>query len=315
LRFPRHAGLRRFQAQADNHAPANPIDPARCGGADLAWEDMPYSMYHADWLRRGLYGELWLERIYATNIDCSLDHVRRRLYDGAVAGAQPRFALRDARARDASGESAKAVKTTSRTSRCSGGGATIGRIPPLPSRPVQVVGRSLGAVNRAGDPLAFATVSLLCCLDGLVLVFACAHASTIAALVRAVRCSEPRQHCGTHGAATGVPIQSTLIRASCMQPRGFYDTAGADLVHASIRVHFRCPVGALIDYAGMPKSPYHSPTTGRVTAAYFGRPPNSSAARCERNQRNIIDRGRGRNKRCVQVTRFPARANQNRSRP
>jgi hypothetical protein len=28
---------------------------------------------------------------------------------------------------------------------------------------------------------------------------------------------------------------------------------------------FDCPVGALIDYAGTPKSPYHSPTMGRVT--------------------------------------------------
>jgi hypothetical protein len=57
-------------------------------------------------------------------------------------------------------------------------------------------------------------VGLLCCLDGLALevVFACAHASTIAVLVRAIRCSEPRRHCGAH--ATGVPIQSTLIKKS-----------------------------------------------------------------------------------------------------
>src|SRR5262249_14682840 len=95
-----HAELERFQVEADNHAAVDPIDPACCRGADLAWEDMPYSLHDADWLRRRLYGELQLERIYATNIDRSRDHVQRRLYDGGVAGAQPQFAVRDAGARD-----------------------------------------------------------------------------------------------------------------------------------------------------------------------------------------------------------------------
>jgi hypothetical protein len=60
----------------------------------------------------------------------------------------------------------------------------------------------------------------LCCPDGLVLevVFARAHASKIAVLVRAIRCSAPRQHCHAHGAATGVPIQSTLIKKSFLYP-------------------------------------------------------------------------------------------------
>jgi hypothetical protein len=61
------------------------------------------------------------------------------------------------------------------------------------------------------------------------------------------------------------PIHINKKELLCIQPRAFYDTAGADRVPACILVHCRCPVGALIDYAGTPKSPYHSPTMGRVT--------------------------------------------------
>src|SRR5215475_13569586 len=98
---------------------------------------MPYSLHDADWLLRGLYGELWLERVYTANIDRSREHVRRRLHDGVVAGAQSRFALRDARARDASGQSEKAINATSGTSRCGRGGTTIGciSVQPLGRRP------------------------------------------------------------------------------------------------------------------------------------------------------------------------------------
>jgi hypothetical protein len=66
------------------------------GGANLAWANLPYALHNADWRGRRLYGELRLGWIYATNIDDSLNHVRRRLHDGTVTGAQPRFALRDA---------------------------------------------------------------------------------------------------------------------------------------------------------------------------------------------------------------------------
>jgi hypothetical protein len=262
VQFRRHAELQRFQAEADNHAAVDSIDPTRRGGAHLSWEDMPYSLHHADWLLAGLYGEFWLERIYATNIDRSLDYVRRRLYDGAVAGPQPRFAVPDAGTRDASGKSAKAVKTASRTSRCSRGRATIALHPGAGKRPssirylelvatvASVRGRRSGApayLKRAGDPLALSARDLLGCLDARVLEGRLHASSKIAVLVDVIRGSEACQRWYAHGASTGAAIQSTLIEKELLVSgrKAFYDTADADRLHTSIRAHFRCPAGGL----------------------------------------------------------------------
>jgi hypothetical protein len=171
----------------------------------------------------------------------------------------------------------------------------------------QVVGRPLGVAKRGGDPSSLESRALPCRLDGLILevVFVC--------------CA--REHNRGVGRRHSVQRAAPALRRSRDWRPDLIHTNKKELLVCSrglfmtrqVPISYPLPFACIFDarskpLSTMPKSPYHYATDG---SDHRGSPPNSSAARCGRNQRNIIDHGRGRNN----LTRFPARADQDRPRP
>jgi hypothetical protein len=136
---------------------------------------------------------------------------------------------------------------------------------------------------------------LLCCLDGLALevIFACAHASTIAVLVRAIRCSEPRRHCSRDRRPDPIHINKKELLVCS---RGLFMTR-------QVPISYRLPFACVFDARSKRLSTMPGCRNRRITT-----PRRQSAEQLHgamrEESKEIIDHGRGRNN----LTRFPARA-------